>query len=124
MNKEENTNDKKLEKDYYRITELTHISDLRSLEELNKALPHVINLYRSKKKDKMWLIGQLKSIRQDITVISIKNQFLIEVHLISLIYSIHFEEEAEALTSLNVLKQVILEYLKGNYKFETEFMYF
>jgi hypothetical protein len=45
----------KLEKKYFRLTEMPDPSDVRPLEVLQKSLPHILNKFAEKKVDALWV---------------------------------------------------------------------
>jgi hypothetical protein len=70
---------RKLEKVYLRLTDFPRKEDVRPLEVLVKSLMHIKNRYL-KDEDFEWANDQLKSVRQDLTVQSIRNRFVLDVY--------------------------------------------
>jgi hypothetical protein len=68
-----------LEKNYFRLTAPPNPNTVRPLSVLERALEHVIARWKDTK-DYTYVCDQLKSIRQDLTVQRIKNQFSIRVY--------------------------------------------
>jgi hypothetical protein len=70
---------RKLEKNYLRLTDYPRKENVRPLEVLVKSLAHIKNRYL-KDEDFEWANDQLKSVRQDLTVQSIRNRFVLDVY--------------------------------------------
>ncbi len=68
-----------IEKPYLRITGRPNPDTVRPEPILKKALKHFLDKYQ-KDKNYEYLISQLRSIRQDLTVQHIKNGFTIQVY--------------------------------------------
>lgn len=68
-----------LEKRYFRLTAPPHPNTVRPLALLEKALEHVIGRWKDSR-DYTYVCDQLKSIRQDLTVQHLKNNFTIRVY--------------------------------------------
>lgn len=68
-----------IEKPYLRITGRPNPDTVRPEPILKKALKHFLEKY-AKDKNYEYLISQLRSIRQDLTVQHIKNGFTIQVY--------------------------------------------
>ncbi|TPX39576.1 hypothetical protein SeMB42_g06326 [Synchytrium endobioticum] len=69
-----------LEKRYLRLTAAPDPSTVRPLHILRKSLEFVLKKYMEDDKNYAYVNDQLKSIRQDMTVQSIKNEFTAEVY--------------------------------------------
>jgi SAC3 family protein LENG8/THP3 len=69
----------KLEKNYFRLTSAPNPDDVRPLELLRKTLDHLKKKWR-KDANYTYTCDQLKSLRQDLTVQHIKNEFTTEVY--------------------------------------------
>ncbi|UJR36296.1 hypothetical protein I4U23_029025 [Adineta vaga] len=69
----------KLEKSYLRLTSAPDQSTIRPLNILEKAFPFIMDKYKSNS-DWSYLNSQLKSIRQDLMVQSIRNNFTVLVY--------------------------------------------
>ncbi|CAF0825688.1 unnamed protein product [Rotaria sordida] len=69
----------KLEKNYLRLTSAPNPSTIRPLAILEQAFSFVINKYKSNN-DWSYISNQLKSIRQDLMVQSIRNDFTVLVY--------------------------------------------
>ncbi|KAG9403071.1 hypothetical protein AC1031_006611 [Aphanomyces cochlioides] len=70
----------KIEKDYLRLTSAPHPSAVRPEPILKKALDMVRNKWKEGKCDYLYVVSQMKSIRQDCTVQHIKNDFTVLVY--------------------------------------------
>jgi hypothetical protein len=68
-----------IEKPYLRITGRPNPDTVRPEAVLNKALKYHLDKYE-KDKNYEYLIGELRSIRQDLTVQHIKNGFTVQVY--------------------------------------------
>jgi len=68
-----------LEKPYLRLTDFPKQENVRPLPILVKSLAHIKSEY-VKKEDFEWANEQLKSLRQDLTVQSIRNKFALSVY--------------------------------------------
>jgi len=68
-----------LEKPYLRLTTYPNPAQVRPLEVLVKSLQHIKCRY-IRDEDFAWANEQLKSVRQDITVQGIKNNFVLDVY--------------------------------------------
>ncbi|CAF0815218.1 unnamed protein product [Rotaria sp. Silwood1] len=69
----------RLEKNYLRLTSAPNPSTIRPLIILEQAFPFVLNKYKSNN-DWSYISNQLKSIRQDLMVQSIRNDFTVLVY--------------------------------------------
>lgn len=68
-----------LEKPYLRLTTFPKAEDVRPLPVLERALQHIKARYHTEE-DFVWANEQLKSVRQDITVQGLRNNFILEVY--------------------------------------------
>lgn len=68
-----------LEKSYLRLTDYPRREDVRPEKFLVKSLAHIKNRYL-RDEDFEWANDQLKSVRQDLTVQSIRNRFVLDVY--------------------------------------------
>ncbi|RXG69300.1 Leukocyte receptor cluster member 8-like protein [Armadillidium vulgare] len=68
-----------LEKQYLRLTSAPEPSTIRTLPTLKRALNHVKNQWKVNR-DYFYTCNQMKSIRQDLTVQGIRDEFTIEVY--------------------------------------------
>ena len=68
-----------LEKPYLRLTTFPKAEDVRPLPVLERALQHIKARYHTEE-DFVWANEQLKSVRQDITVQGLRNNFVLEVY--------------------------------------------
>lgn len=69
-----------LEKNYLRLTSEPDPLMVRPQPVLEKSIDYVLNRYRTEKKEYSYINNQFKSIRQDLTVQHIKNDFAINVY--------------------------------------------
>lgn len=69
----------KLEKNYFRLTSAPNPDDVRPLEVLRKTLEHLKKKWR-KEANYTYICDQVKSLRQDLTVQHIKNDFTTDVY--------------------------------------------
>lgn len=69
-----------LEKEYLRLTGPPDPTTVRPEPVLKLALTRVKKLWRNKEKDYLYIWNQLKSIRQDMMVEHIKNDFTVDVY--------------------------------------------
>ncbi|CAF4689155.1 unnamed protein product, partial [Rotaria sp. Silwood2] len=86
----------KLEKNYLRLTSAPNPSTIRPLAILEQAFSFVLNKYKSNN-DWSYISNQLKSIRQDLMVQSIRNDFSVLV----------YEENARIALEMSDLDQFI-----------------
>lgn len=70
----------KLEKKYFRLTEMPDPSDVRPLEVLKRSLPHILKKFADKQVDALWVQDQFRSIRLDLGIQRIKNEFTLKVY--------------------------------------------
>ena len=82
----------KLEKEYFRVTMEPNASEIRPLEILKKSLKLILTNYSLKKKDHNYLLDQLRSIRQDLLIQDIKNNFVVEVYEKNSIFAIKYKD--------------------------------
>lgn len=68
-----------LEKPYLRLTDYPKKEDVRPLDVLIRALAHIKNRYLTEE-DFEWANEQLKSVRQDLTVQTLRNRFVLDVY--------------------------------------------
>lgn len=68
-----------LEKPFLRLTTFPKAEEVRPLKVLKKALAHIKSRY-IQEEDFEWANEQLKSVRQDLTVQRIRNQFVLDVY--------------------------------------------
>ena len=68
------------EKPYFRQTEIPDPVTVRPEEVLKKALKNIEARYRNKEVEFLWVLDQLNSIRQDMKIQIIVNEFTIEVY--------------------------------------------
>ncbi|CAI4232401.1 unnamed protein product [Auanema sp. JU1783] len=83
-----------IEKKFFRLTAAPDPSLVRPLEVLEKSLEHVKEKYRNKK-EYMYLIDQLRSIRQDLTVQRVRNEFTVLVYEINARISLEYKDREE-----------------------------
>eukprot|EP00977_Amphora_coffeiformis_P024408 scaffold15735_cov152-Amphora_coffeaeformis.AAC.6 len=69
-----------LEKDYLRLTTFPRKEDVRPLSVLKKSLAHIKARYKESEDMFEWCNSQLKSVRQDITVQGIRDNFVLQVY--------------------------------------------
>jgi len=69
----------KLEKPYLRLTSEPNPADVRPLDVCKKTLDHLRSKWRSES-NYNWICDQFKSLRQDLTVQRIKNDFTVSVY--------------------------------------------
>lgn len=69
----------KLEKNYFRLTSAPNPDDVRPLEILRKTLEHLKTKWRTES-NYVYICDQFKSLRQDLTVQHIKNDFTTNVY--------------------------------------------
>lgn len=71
---------RKLEKDYLRLKKAPHPSEVRPLEVLQHSLTHILQKSNKQTLSYRWTSDQLKSIRQDLTIQHISNEFSVKVY--------------------------------------------
>lgn len=77
-----------IEKPYLRITGRPNPDTVRPEHILRKAMKHFIDKY-NKDKNYEYLISQLRSVRQDLTVQHVKNDFTVQVYEFNLETSLY-----------------------------------
>eukprot|EP01083_Nonionella_stella_P003179 9063_1 len=71
----------KIEKDYFRLTSEPNPSEVRTLETMKKTFNLLMIRWKTKnKRDYLYVGGQFKSLRQDLRVQHIRNQFSVQVY--------------------------------------------
>merc|ERR1712176_141397 len=71
----------KVEKDYFRLTSEPNPNEVRTLDTLKKAFSLLMIRWKTKnKKDYLYVGGQFKSLRQDLRVQHIRNEFSVKVY--------------------------------------------
>uniref|UniRef100_A0A8R1HKJ8 SAC3/GANP/THP3 conserved domain-containing protein n=1 Tax=Caenorhabditis japonica TaxID=281687 RepID=A0A8R1HKJ8_CAEJA len=83
-----------IEKSFFRLTAAPDPSAVRPLEILRLSLDNVRNKYRQRK-EYSYLMSQLRSIRQDLTVQRIRNEFTVEVYEINARISLEHADREE-----------------------------
>ena len=69
-----------LEKSYFRLNEAPQASDVRPVRVLVKAHARVMRLWQSRERGYGYVNDQLKAIRQDLTVQSVRTDFAAAVY--------------------------------------------
>ena len=105
-----------LEKHYFRVKGIPKSSDVRPLDILKKSLQYVLDKYHSNN-DYHYICDQLKSIRQDLTLQHIENEFSIEVYEIHSTISLENEDVSEFIQCASALKML---YTKFHYPIDHE----
>ncbi|ANZ78124.1 BA75_04404T0 [Komagataella pastoris] len=102
-----------IEKDYYRLTSHPDPSMVRPLPILKKSLQHLYAKYQSLERFKVlsktqysYFLNQLKSLRQDLTVQDIQNQFTVKVYEFNTQLAIQNEDFGELNQCLTQLAQL------------------
>ncbi|ELP93472.1 leukocyte receptor cluster member, putative [Entamoeba invadens IP1] len=95
-----------LEKHYLRLVKVITPDSVRPLDVLQKAFVFVGNKYKSGERDINYFLDQLKSIRQDLTVQGIVNQFTREVYIANLITELDNNDLTELITCVKKLIEV------------------
>ncbi|AOA64557.1 Protein with putative role in transcription elongation [Komagataella phaffii CBS 7435] len=102
-----------IEKDYYRLTSHPDPSMVRPLPILKKSLQHLYAKYQSlerfkalSKAEYSYFLNQLKSLRQDLTVQDIQNQFTVKVYEFNTQLAIQNEDFGELNQCLTQLAQL------------------
>lgn len=71
----------KVEKEYFRLTQIANPAEVRTLETLKKAFKLLMVRWRTKsRKDYLYVGGQFKSLRQDLRVQHIRSTFTVKVY--------------------------------------------
>eukprot|EP01012_Entosiphon_sulcatum_P031914 TRINITY_DN40637_c0_g1_i2.p1 TRINITY_DN40637_c0_g1~~TRINITY_DN40637_c0_g1_i2.p1 ORF type:complete len:764 (-),score=121.10 TRINITY_DN40637_c0_g1_i2:244-2496(-) len=84
-----------LEKPYLRLTQAPDPATVRTEAALRKALKFILEKSKEKKEPYTYLWEQLKSIRQDLTVQRITNQFTVEVYETAARLALQYEDRGE-----------------------------
>ena len=71
---------KDLEKPYYRLTEVPHPSEVRPEAVLKKSMAHVLKKYEDGDGDDHFVVDQFRSIRLDMKIQHIYNEFTVQVY--------------------------------------------
>lgn len=107
-----------LEKEYFRQTMDPKPSEIRPLHILKKSLNFILKNYHLKKKDHNYLLDQLRSIRQDLLIQDIKNDFVIEVYEKNSIFAIKYKDYLHFSKCLsNLIELYKLEFKGKNNEF-------
>ncbi|EIE23285.1 hypothetical protein COCSUDRAFT_63639 [Coccomyxa subellipsoidea C-169] len=107
-----------LEKEYLRLTSMPTIDAVRPPSVLKKALKHVQQRWMQDAHYE-YACEQLKSIRQDLTVQLIRNEFTVHVYETHARIALEQGDLAEFNPCLSLLQQLYADKIEGN---ETEFM--
>ncbi|BDA50297.1 Leukocyte receptor cluster member 8 homolog [Coccomyxa sp. Obi] len=109
---------RQLEKEYLRLTSMPTLDAVRPPAVLKKALRHVQQRWLQDA-DYAYACEQLKSIRQDLTVQLIRNEFTVHVYETHARIALEQGDLAEFNPCLALLQQLYAENIEGN---EMEFM--
>jgi hypothetical protein len=74
------TKNNTLERSYLRLTEKVDSNDMRTLEQLKASFNFTTKSVGDKSKALLWGVDQLRMIRQELTVLNIKNKFSLKVY--------------------------------------------
>ncbi|CAL8465200.1 g4735 [Coccomyxa elongata] len=109
---------RQLEKEYLRLTSMPTLDTVRPPDVLKRALRHVQQRWLQDA-DYAYACEQLKSIRQDLTVQLIRNEFTVHVYETHARIALEQGDLAEFNPCLALLQQLYAENIEGN---EMEFM--
>lgn len=119
-----------LEKDYLRLTSKPNYDLIRPQKVLQKSLRFVLKKYQDNK-DYLYLINQFKSIRQDLTVQHIQNEFSIYTYETNAKISLEHNDlkefnlcQSQLKLLYNLKRQHDINYKKKFYRFEVEILVF
>ncbi|EAR85606.1 SAC3/GANP family protein (macronuclear) [Tetrahymena thermophila SB210] len=114
----------KLEKEYLRLTSYPKACDVRSPETLVKSFEFITNKYANKSEDYHYFQSQFRSIRQDLLIQNIKNDFtfqVLEVNARICLENYDIQEYSRCLGQLIWMYKEVDDLAKTNYK---EFIYY
>ncbi|KAL4497361.1 hypothetical protein ABPG72_011296 [Tetrahymena utriculariae] len=114
----------KLEKEYLRLTSYPKECDVRSPETLVKSFEFITNKYVNKSEDYHYFQSQFRSIRQDLLIQNIKNDFtfqVLEVNARICLENYDIQEYSRCLGQLIWMYKEVDDLAKTNYK---EFIYY
>lgn len=112
----------RLEKNYFRLTSAPNPAEVRSPKVLHNSLKYVISKYNTTN-DYSYIIDQLKSIRQDLTVQHIKDDFTIHVYEKNARISIKHDDLGEFNQCQGQLKPLYHRHRINNEKYKDRFMH-
>lgn len=102
-----------IEKSYLRLTSAPNPANIRPLHILEQTLEHIKNKWKSEEKPYPWICDQLKSMRQDLTVQRIKNEFTVKVYEFHARVALQSADLGEYNQCQSVLKQLYEHGLPG-----------
>lgn len=108
-----NTN---LEKSYLRLTSLPNPDQIRPQYILEKSLDLILNKWKNKEVDYLYMEEQFKSIRQDMTIQNIKNEFTVKVYEQNAKVSLNTKDLDQFNQCQSQLINLYREDIKGNQK--------